>query len=245
MAASPKLIARYAETYISTFPTSTIILITSSVGSFIYTSESEWRRQLAPAIDVLLGQDDRGDADTDITTGKTRGQVVGIAYSNGGAQSLIQIGLAYRSRTLTPLPLSSTILDSAPGSPEITVSHRAMLLSLPIPKTPVIRLPASLLLWLYLAITWLYMGVMGVENPIDGVRDRINDTTLFRPGKRVYVYSREDEMVPWEWVEANAGLAEKRGWSVQKERFEGSKHVAHAIVDKERYWSIIKKAVET
>jgi hypothetical protein len=45
-------------------------------------------------------------------------------------------------------------------------------------------------------------------------------------------------------VLANARLAEKRGWAVEQEEFKGSKHVAHAVVDRDRYWSIIKRAVE-
>lgn len=240
MEASPKLISRYAEIYTSTFPTSTIILITSSVSSFIYTAETEWARKLAPVVELLRTEDQKEDAND-----LKRKTVIGIAYSNGGLQSLVQLALAYRSDTDSPLYLRNTILDSAPGSPEITVSHRAMSLSLNLPRLPVyMYYPASSLLWIYLGLSWLYMALLGVENPIDGVRDRINDPSLFKKGGRVYIYSKEDEMVPWEWVLANARLAEKRGWAVEQEEFKGSKHVAHAVVDRDRYWSIIKRAVE-
>jgi hypothetical protein len=239
MEASPKLVARYAETYISTFPSSIIILFTSSVSSFIYTSEAEWARKLAPVVELLRTEDQKEDAND-----LKRKKVIGIAYSNGGLQSLIQLALAYRSTTHSPLYLYTTILDSAPVSPEITVSGRAMSLSLNLPRLPVyMYYPASILLWIYLGLSWLYMALLGVENPIDGVRDRINDPSLFKKGGRVYIYSKEDEMVPWEWVLANARLAEKRGWAVEKEEFKGSKHVAHAVVDRDRYWSIIKRAV--
>lgn len=168
--------------------------------------------------------------------------VYGVAYSNGGLQSLIQLALAYRTKTGQALQLKSNVLDSAPGSPEITVAHRAMMLSFNLPSLA--YYPASILLWLYLALTWIYMLVSGAMNPIDAVRDRINDTTLFKPGKRVYIYSKEDQMVPWTWVEANASLAGRRGWAVEKEMFKGSKHVAHAMLDKERYWDIIKRAID-
>lgn len=227
MAASPKLVSRYATTYRTTFPTATIILITSSVTSFIYTPKSEWAKLLGPAIDFLLSRPDS--------------TVYGIAYSNGGLQSLIQLALAFRSKTGRALDLENSILDSAPGSPEITVAHRAMILSFNLPTLA--YYPAYILLWLYLALTWVYMALSGAENPIDGVRDKINDPTLFKPGKRVYVYSKEDQMVPWVWVEANASLAERRGWEVEKELFKGSKHVAHAMIDKERYWTILKRAI--
>lgn len=224
MAAHPKLVSRYADRFVADLPDSIIILITSSVVDFINLSISGWAERVGPAVDVLLAHPERA--------------VHGAIYSNGGANALIQLAQAYRTKTHTPLGIGKLIIDSAPGSPEIGVSHRAMMLSTNPPK--LIWGLASVLMWIYLVLYWIYMALSGVENPIEGVRQRLNDTALLKEGgERVYVYSKTDQLVPWEWVEASARQAAQRGWQTRLEEFKGSKHVAHAVVDKERYWKLI------
>lgn len=90
------------------------------------------------------------------------------------------------------------------------------------------------------------MAVFRVENPIEGVRARMNDSRLFERGKeRVYIYSKADKLVDWEWVEASARDAEKQRWGIRLEEFRGSKHVAHAVGDKERYWKIVSDTLQS
>lgn len=230
MSAVPKLVARYADRFVSEFPKSSIVLITISVSDFVRLSETEWSERVAPAIDVILAS----------APGRS---LHACAYSNGGAQALVQLARTYHARTHHALPIKKLVLDSAPGSPEITVSHRAMLLSINPPKW---SYPLAWpLLWVYLGLMWIYMIVCNVENPVEGTRQRLNDPQLFETAKseRVYIYSKEDQMVPWDWVEASARLAEKKGWNTKLELFKGSKHVAHAALDKERYWAIVRQTI--
>lgn len=225
--ASPKLIGQYTKAYISNIPNATIILITSSINSVMNLSVAQWVKQVDGAIDVIISHRSK--------------PIYACAYSNGGLQSLVQLAQAYKARTKSTIDLKATVLDSAPGSPEITVAHRAALLSANPPT--VAYYPVSVLVWLYLGGYWTIMTLRGIDNPMADARNKINDTALFRPGQRVYIYCKEDQLVPWEWVEANAESAEKKGWEVKKELFAGSKHVAHAMTDKERYWQIVKGAV--
>lgn len=224
MAANSKLVSRYADRFIAEYPNTIIMLITSNVYDFVNLSVTGWSKRIEPAVDVLLSH-----------PGRT---VNACIYSNGGANAIIQLAQAYQTKTNTALNIRNMIIDSAPGSPEIGVSHRAMLLSINPPGYA--WAPAWVSMWIYLCLCWVYMAVTGTENPIEGVRQRLNDPSLFEDrAKRVYVYSKSDLMVPWDWVEASARQAEQRGWETGLEGFKGSKHVAHAVVDKERYWKIV------
>jgi hypothetical protein len=225
--ASPKMIGAYTKAYIQNIPTATIILITSSINSVMNLPVTKWAKEVDPVIDTIIAHRSK--------------PIYACAYSNGGLQSLVQLAQAYKVRTKSTIDLKATVLDSAPGSPEITVTHRAALLSANPPT--IAYYPVSVLVWLYLGGYWTIMTLRGIDNPMADARNKINDTELFRPGQRVYIYCKEDQLVPWEWVETNAESAEKNGWEVKKELFAGSNHVAHALTDKERYWQIVKGAV--
>ena len=56
---------------------------------------------------------------------------------------------------------------------------------------------------------------------------------------RMYVFSEEDEMVDYPDVVAHAEHAKEIGWKVSVEKFVGSKHCAHVVVDQERYWRLV------
>jgi hypothetical protein len=85
---------------------------------------------------------------------------------------------------------------------------------------------------------------IGRKDVIEWVRGVLDEEGLFAKGVRCYVYSREDDMVVYEDVESHANRAEKKGWRVRRERFEGSKHVGHMVVDKQRYWRIVRTVWE-
>lgn len=229
MAAQPKLISRYADRLISELPESVILLITTSVNEFLNLSESKWSDGLSPVVEVILAHPEV--------------PLRGCVYSNGGVHALNNLARTYHARTSHALMIGKLVVDSAPGSPQIGVSHRAMILSLHPP--PYAYHLLSTILWIYLGLYWVYMTIFNVENPIQRVRDRLNDIRLFKAeGERVYIYSRADQLVPWEWVETSAENAKGEGWKVRLEEFKGSKHVAHAVVDKERYWKIVSDTLQ-
>lgn len=69
-------------------------------------------------------------------------------------------------------------------------------------------------------------------------RGRVRET------QRVYMYSDVDPFVPRIVIERHADEAEKSGFSVRKEVFLGSPHVAHARTDGERYWKVVRKVLD-
>lgn len=85
--------------------------------------------------------------------------------------------------------------------------------------------------------------ILGRENPITTVRKQLLDPKLFPLGPRCYIYSKSDSMVGWVDVEVAAEGAREKGWTVELERFEGTKHVAHMGKEPEKYWNAVDKVV--
>jgi len=70
----------------------------------------------------------------------------------------------------------------------------------------------------------------------------LNDPAVVNQSSvRVYIYFHEDKVVDWRGVEAHAKEAQKQGFKVESETFEGSQHINHAKAELERYWSVIKR----
>jgi len=88
---------------------------------------------------------------------------------------------------------------------------------------------------------WIRRHVFGSENIITRVRRELNDPLLFpTQARRVYIYSKTDDMVDWETVEEHALEAEEDGVIVEKEMFDKSKHVGHLMADPLRYRKILE-----
>ncbi|OCF31128.1 hypothetical protein I316_07260 [Kwoniella heveanensis BCC8398] len=256
MGASPKLVSKYTKHYIELFPSNTILLITCTMPEMFFVSTDRHSKLLRPALDVLLKYRDQ-----------EQGMVAGV-YSNGGSYCLTQLARLYRESTGgEPLPLQATLFDSCPGSADIQAAIHAMYTTFPpsVTKSPIWATPAWLIAWFTLKVYQLMFAVTGAVDPITSIRKSLLDTTLFdlnnpqrssfssssssssssppASSSRTFIYSHEDKSVPYLAVEAFVEESKAIGWTVAKHRFEGSHHVAHANLDKERYWGIVAQAL--
>ena len=57
---------------------------------------------------------------------------------------------------------------------------------------------------------------------------------------RLYVFSKEDQLVPWKVVQQHADTAKASGLNVRCEVYEESAHVAHMRLDPKRYWASVQ-----
>ena len=62
--------------------------------------------------------------------------------------------------------------------------------------------------------------------------------------RRLYLYSKEDELISWEDVQGFSDQSESLGWQVEREMFVGSGHVGHMRMHPEQYWAAVKGAWE-
>ncbi|KAK5078220.1 hypothetical protein LTR64_003373 [Lithohypha guttulata] len=227
-------IAQYSETYRRIYPQSRILLLKQDGPDLIWRPNAWQMQEMKPAVKVIK----------ELEAGaKGRPSILLHSFSNGGAFTSCQLADAYALHCAGELlPISAVVIDSAPSIPTARVGWTAMSQGFP-PS-----LPAPVLGTLG--------RLAGIEGSMTGLRRKLNDSagSFMQEGlKRVYIYSDTDELVPWTHVEAHAQEAkevlrsnrgEEAAKLVQLEKFVGSKHVAHAVMDGERYWNIVQQLWE-
>lgn len=160
-------------------------------------------------------------------------------FSNGGSYRFCNLAARYLLTTDTPIPIRALIIDSAPSpcSPRSEADAVTRGLGL----TGPIRLLSFAMSLVALSLQWIWTFITWQNEPFSWARKVLNDPAVVNhDSARVYIYSREDQIVDWRGVEAHAEEAQRQGFKVESERFEGSQHVNHAKAEPERYWSVIK-----
>ncbi|KAJ5239410.1 hypothetical protein N7468_004029 [Penicillium chermesinum] len=163
-------------------------------------------------------------------------------FSNGGVHKCAHLLRAYKETTGEALPVSSMLLDSAPGVATAESGMKA--LSFQLPENPILRLFGKAALWLFLNGIQIIATLARIPNPMDVARAMINDRSLFKPSAkkgliRCYIYSDNDTIVKPHEVEEHIKDSEAAGIVVRKEKFHDTPHITHMIMDPDRYWGIV------
>jgi hypothetical protein len=225
--AAPRHVAKYVLGITRLFPTSRILLVITTAFHFMFQPTAQRLAELQPAVDMLK----------DV---QPHEKVLLFSFSNGGATAAYMLARAFREQQNRSAPISKAIFDSAPGNGGYFASVRAFAVGLP--RTPVVREVSLAVLRGFLGMWWAVETVMRVENIIDVMRRNLNDGTLFATETaRLYIYSVNDQMVPWQDVEAHAAEAKSRGYTVQTVRYVESSHVGHVLQDEARYWAAVEQ----
>lgn len=237
MNAPPRALAKYVVEYRRIAPSARIIFIRSSSNDFFFRSTaSAQQARVAPAVEALRA------------SATPENPVFMHLFSNGGLFRTAHLLKAYRQATGIPLPISSMIIDSAPGTASISAAMRAF--SFALPKRWILRLIGKSVLWITLVLIKFYQTITRSPDAVSLARKVINDTTLVqaanakRVATRCYIYSDADDLVDWHDVEKHASESEASGWVVRREKFQGTPHVGHMRAQPERYWSIVKEYLE-
>lgn len=230
LGALPRHFSKYIAYYTNRYPNARILVIINGNSDIIYRSNVTQEKRLEPALQVIL-------ADTNLDGG---GRLLTHAFSNGGSNALANLLVAFHRRTGKQMPLQALILDSAPGRANLKPLAEAMRMSMP--KQTYLRLPMLIFVLSLLGVMWVVHRALRLENKIDRLRRLLNDPQLSPlDAQRCYVYSKSDKLVKWEDVEEHADDAERRGYHVRREKFDGSEHVSHMKMDKVKYWSAIER----
>lgn len=224
--ASPKHTAKYVATYRRLYPKATIIIITHAITEDIFRSNANNHRWYDPIVAIL-------------STLPAASRILLHTVSNGGASSMMYVAELLQERSGRALPISAHIIDSAPGEANFWVDLRAI--STGFPKNPIVNFVGKAMLLILMVIYQVLGRITGTEHPITMLRNRLSRPDLF-PTKapRVYIYSKEDQMVGYKDVERHIAQARQDGWKATAEEFKGSQHVSHMPHDKERYWKIVQ-----
>jgi hypothetical protein len=263
-------IAKYLVQYQALYPSSPILLLRSEPRHFLRPRRAPG--EFAPAVPFVRAI--FPDLGREIDTNKTdtpQPQLLIHVWSNGGASSLRNLRLALAvalnnnnnnnnkrgAPTRAALPPHTLLLDSAPGTFRYRAGYRAFTAGL---KGPALWLAAPLMhalcAWYWFAHVLVGRGRTG---PLAALAAGLNETdggnnagagkeegagAVTSEVRRTYLYGPADALVDWRDVEAHAVWAERKGFRVRRERFEGGAHVAHVRVDPERYWRVARETWE-
>ncbi|USP82171.1 Indole-diterpene biosynthesis protein [Curvularia clavata] len=137
-------ISKYISKYAAIYPTSRILVITTSAKDIIWRSPVGKRERLLPAVNYILN-----------LYGMPRSRRGGILlhlFSEGGANKGCELAIAYRAITGSQLPISAICMDSTPGHPRFLRLCSALAKSFP-PK-PILKQFATLIAIAALGVVW-------------------------------------------------------------------------------------------
>ena len=237
--AAPKAIVKYSAEYQRLYPRAKILLFLTTFSDLLLHTTTRQAKPLNAAVEFLLSMTN------DDSSKNHHPRILVHLFSNAGAYKFRELARFYRQATSSgPVPVNMIILDSAPGHPSFR--RRLIGMQTQLPRQIVIYWLGTGLLFFMMCIAIL-LGLVFQWNPLlDQVWYDLNDVSndlqlVNQNARRLYVYSKTDELVDWRNIMEHASDARAKGYRVQIEEFVNSKHVAHVLVDRNRYWDLIKQ----
>ncbi|KAH8685302.1 hypothetical protein BGZ61DRAFT_455253 [Ilyonectria robusta] len=232
----PKHVAKYADGYAELFPHSTQVVILAPISKAFFTDLQQRSDSMMPVLKVLDS--------LKASTGRTP-TVLAHAMSNTGGTNYASTLNAFKQTYEEPLPHQLLVLDSTPGSPYMNWENlkrwsKAMTLGtaayFPWPFA-VTQSIWGLVLCLNIAFGW----ATGREAPaVFSIRAIDDETFETKDARRLFLYSKEDDLIFWHDIEAYRAVATQKGYQTDAEMFEGTGHVGHMRVFPEKYWKAIQ-----
>ncbi|KAI1496194.1 DUF829-domain-containing protein [Biscogniauxia marginata] len=167
--------------------------------------------------------------------------------SNTGWISAAATLNAYRQRhgTSACLPHRLCVNDSAPGSVVFTtqVGRWARAMALGTARQFPWPFAVTKGLWYMFLYAVHLLGAALRREPAGVYSQRaFLDHAMATPrAPRLYIYSKDDDLIGWKDLENQAATARNEGYTTILERFEGSPHTGHMPVDPDRYWGAIAR----
>ena len=232
--ASTSTISSYVARYSILYPSTPVMIFRCPFTHLLpWPVSAQWQREAG--LDNLIQT---------LSSSSNDNGVLVHAFSNGGSYRFANIVAGYYFTTHAPLPIRALVFDSAPAVSGVwTKSSTIVNATL---RHRLVRLIGLIIMLVVTSMAAAWSTVTWQHEPTTWTRKILNDPAYVRhTAPRVYIYSKEDQIVDDTDVEEHAEAARKRGYSVQLERFHGSQHVRHAQFDPKRYWSIISRLWET
>lgn len=236
--ALPKHLAKYVSGYRSLFPASRLVLIFSPILRALLAGLDARTQTMAPVLDAIYGP-----AGTATTPESSARILIQVMSNTGGINYAATLNAHAARHGGAAMPHALLVLDSTPGStdffPNIGRWSRALALGagLPIPF-PITQAVAAGFLGALSLAGWL----VGRTSAADFSVGAVNNPALCDVGvRRMYLYSKADDIIHWEDIEAHMARGREVGYSVEGELFEGTPHVGHMRAWPEEYWGAIKR----
>jgi hypothetical protein len=221
-------VAKYTIKYQALYPDSQILLLRNTMDCMIQPSHINSAMRIAASVVHAAFQAPLSSSSPPLLI---------HVFSNGGSANIASLYEQFAA-TAGPnrdkrLPPHVTIFDSCPGHFSMPRAVAFVSVGLPFLQS-LIAAP-----FLY-AFTLFWVTLMAP----DWYKPHNNNAGNTAELRRVYIYSLTDAIIDYKDVETHAAEAKTKGFSVVLEKYEGSAHVAHLRKDENRYWEIVRRAME-
>lgn len=241
MGAQLRHLQNYTHAYTKLYPNASQIVVRCNPDVF-WTTTGTRQRRLMPVIDALEAL----HCFPSSSSVQPPPRILTHVFSNGGSLQMTLLGhmlqRKYGSALIQRFITSALILDSCPATGNLKTIKLAF--------SAVIRNPILKVIVLTMMYTMHFIGlglslvlgkrIMLMENlRIEMWNPRVLPWMgLHTP--RLYLFSRNDKLIPWQDVTQHADTAKEHGMDARCELFEESEHVAHIRVEPERYWASVQ-----
>ncbi|KAJ5377717.1 uncharacterized protein N7496_005126 [Penicillium cataractarum] len=235
----PKHVSKYADGFHDLYPSTRILV---AISKTLHASNQPLPDRVAammPIIDTVFP--------TPTGDGGTQDERVLLhAMSNTGGIFVAAAMVAYQQRhgKDKTMPHELLVCDSTPGglvfSAQVGRWSRAMAVGTA-KFFPWPFIVTQALWWMFLWGNYLLEKMRGSE-PSGVWANRVmnEEDVTSRAASRLYLYSKEDEIIGFEDLEENVAGVKMLGYrAVDLELFEGSPHVGHMRLHPEQYWNRI------
>ncbi|QRD94848.1 hypothetical protein F9C07_2224026 [Aspergillus flavus] len=244
---SLKHVSKYSDGYHEIFPHAKIVIVLSRTIQAVTQRHESRIEAMMPVIDIVFP--------TRCTFRETSVlllRVMGIriyqsiqseseSYSTqcriAGAILLAATLVAYQCRQGIDrkFPISMLVCDSTPGAVGI-FSSRSLPTWLPFITVTQVQAVVYMVLW----ANWTWEKICRIEPSGIWASRVINDLAVVPvESHRLYMYSREDEIIWWEDLVQAADEAKALGYRAELRVFEGLPHVGHMRLHPEQYWKAV------
>lgn len=241
----PQHVAKYADGFRAIFPRAKQVVVLSPIAKAMFTSREQRRGHMTPLVDYLFGSPDSTTKNAGVA--QSGSKILMHAMSNTGAINFAATLDAYLERFKRAMPHTLLVMDSTPGGTNLTWANlkrwsRAMALGtakwFPWPFV------VTQSIWgFFLLLNTLFLWLRRRQHA--GAWSRIaanQETFATKNARKLYIYSKEDDLIGYKDIVDHAADSEKLGYEVDTKEFHGSGHVGHMRMHPEEYWAAIQQS---
>ncbi|KAJ5657022.1 hypothetical protein N7507_008972 [Penicillium longicatenatum] len=233
----PKHVAKYSDGFHELYPSARIVVILSRTFQASNQPLDARVEAMLPVIDTVFPKP-TGD-------GLEEERVLLHAMSNTGGIFLAAAFVAYQQRhgADKKLPHQLLVCDSTPGGLNFASQVGRWSRALAVSSAKYFPWPFFITqgLWYgFLWGNWAWERLRGLEpSGVWATRVCMDQDICAIDPTRLYLYSKEDEIIFWKDLEESVANVKAAGFPIELEMFEGSPHVGHMRMHPEQYWNRI------
>lgn len=228
----PKHVSKYAEGYLGLFPYAKQIVVLSPIQKAFNSDLQQRSDSMLPVIKAVFPSGEEAPK-----------KILAHTMSNTGAVNYAAMLNAYQQLYNTPCPHQLLVMDSTPGGTNFWANLSRWSRAMALGTAGWFPWPFAVTqgIWaVWLMVNGFYEALIGRESAGGWSSKAVNDGQYEVDGaRRLYMYSKEDDLIHWGDIEEHAALSRKLGREADVEVFEGSGHVGHMRMHGEQYWNSI------